>query len=225
MAVTLDRVLTPRGELVLRQDGDDFEIVSNGVFLMDTRNGESERRLVHAALSRHSAPRELLIGGLGMGFSLVEALLDQRVTHATVIEIEPAVVQWHRDHLAHLTDAALADGRTELVISDLREYLARDVSFDAICVDVDNGPDWTVTEDNAALYGEDRTALLASRLRPDGVLTVWSAARSDAYARVLRNHFGNVEVIEVSVARGEPDVVFIAAKPVAQTQGRDSDSS
>jgi spermidine synthase len=97
--------------------------------------------------------------------------------------------------------------------------------YDAICLDVDNGPEWTVTADNAGLYGDAGTALLARRLRPGGVLTVWSAARSPAYEGVLARHFGKVEVVEVPVARGEPDVVFAATKAVAQTLGRDSDSS
>jgi spermidine synthase len=112
------------------------------------------------------------------------------------------------------------------VLGDLLAYLA-DTSeqYDAICLDIDNGPDWTVTDSNAGLYTDEGTELLVSRLTPDGVLTVWSAARSAAYERVLARHFGHVGVVEIPVPRGEPDVVFAATEPVKQTRGRDSDSS
>jgi hypothetical protein len=250
-ALELDRVQTPRGELVLRQDGEHFDVISNGVFLMDTRNGESERLLIVAALDLLAGnatlpptklafrpdssgamphcprpPWRVLIGGLGVGFSLVEALSSADVDAVTVIEVEPTVVEWHRRYLAHITSEALRDRRSKVVVTDIREYLATaEELYDGICLDVDNGPDWTVTDANASLYGDDGTALLVSRLAPGGVLTVWSAAQSPAYERVLRRHFGKVEVIEIPVPRGEPDVVFAATQAVSQTQGRDSDSS
>ena len=228
MALTLARVETPRGELVLRKAGEHFEVISNGVFLMDTRNGESERLLVRAALTRlqSNAAWRVLIGGLGVGFSLREALADERVARVTVVEIEATIVDWHERHLRHLTGEARGDNRTEIVIADIADLLqSSSAQYDAICLDIDNGPDWTVSEANTELYGDTGVALLARRLNPDGVLTVWSAAGSATYVEVLGRHFGNVEVIEVPVARGAPDVVFVATNPVAQTLGRDSDSS
>jgi spermidine synthase len=225
-ALVLDRAQTPRGELVLRQEGEHFEVISNGVFLMDTRNGESEKILIRAALERAAQPRTILIGGLGVGFSLIEALQDERVARVTVAEIEPTIIRWHDEHLASISKTAMDDERSQVVRADIAAMLrSSEETYDAICLDVDNGPDWTVTEANEALYGDEATAQAAERLNPGGVLTVWSAARSPNYERVLARHFGNVEVIEVAVPRGEPDVVFIAARPVAQTQGRDSDSS
>ncbi|HWA68197.1 MAG TPA: hypothetical protein VG899_17680 [Mycobacteriales bacterium] len=227
MAVTVERRVTPRGELVLRRDGEHFEVVSNGVFLMDTRNGASERVLVQAALDRAQPPYRVLIGGLGVGFSLIEALNDERVAHVTVVEIEPTIIDWHRRHLTHLTGDVLTDARAEVVAVGIGEALRQSAvsCYDAICLDVDNGPDWTVSDANDALYGDEGTALLASRLTPGGVLTVWSAAQSPPYLQVLRRHFGNVDVIEIPVPRGEPDVVYAATKIVSQTQGCDSDSS
>lgn len=209
----IDRVTTDRGELVLRRDGEHFEVISNGTFLMDTRAGASERLLVTAARHARPRPRTMLIGGLGVGFSLVEALRDPRLSAVTVIEIEPALLDWHRRHLAGITAAALADPRTTIVIDDVMTHLAAGTSrYDAICLDVDNGPQWTVTEANAGLYDADGTALLARRLAPRGVLAVWSAARSPGYETVLRNQFGAVEVHEVPVSRGVPDVVMVATK-------------
>ena len=150
VSVTVERLDTPRGELVLRRDGDHHEIVSNGTFLMDTRDGRSERELVRAAVRGPGA--RVLVGGLGVGFSLAEALaLDPAAV--TVVEIEPAVLRWNREHLGQAE--LLDDPRVTVVLDDLAAFLARDrQEYDAICLDVDNGPEWTVTVDNAALYGD-----------------------------------------------------------------------
>jgi spermidine synthase len=208
--VVLERVTTPRGELVLRRDGAHYEVISNGTFLMDTRAGASERLLVHAALQRHAQPTTVLIGGLGVGFSLAAALADRRVERVVVVEIEPALLDWHRHYLGDLSGTALRDSRTEVVTADITDFL-RDTAqrFDVIGLDIDNGPDWTVTDANAALYDDAGTTLLASRLADNGVLSVWSAGPAPAYETVLHRHFGTVDVHEVVVQRGQPDVVIV----------------
>jgi spermidine synthase len=213
-AVVLERLSTPRGELVLRSSGEHYEVISNGMFLMDTRGGESERLVVRAAIERHGHPSTALIGGLGVGFTLMEALADPRIERVVVVEIEPTIVAWHRNHLSRLSGAALADPRTTIVIGDIADYLrTTSDDFDVICLDVDNGPDWTVTPSNTALYGDSGTAAITARLSPGGVLSVWSADRSPAYESVLHRHFGSVEVREVAVPRGHPDVVFVGSTP------------
>jgi spermidine synthase len=210
----LDRVETPRGELVLRRRGDILEIISNGVFLMDTGDGRSERLLVRAALEAAAEPRRVLVGGLGVGFSLREALADPRVGQVTVAEIEPAVVGWHTTHLAAMSDGALADDRVRVVTTDVADLLDADPTpYDAICPDVDNGPGWTVTESNASLYSDDGTALLTSRLVAGGVLSVWGPAPSPAYDEILDRHLVDVRTLRVEVARGDPDVVWVARRP------------
>jgi spermidine synthase len=206
--LTIDRAVTERGEIVLRRRGEDFEIISNGVFLMDTRNGESERLLVRAALDACGSPSTVLIGGLGVGFSLAEAVLSASPGKIVVVEIEPAVIGWHRDHLGA---SGLADPRVRVVRADLLAHLAeRADEYDVICLDIDNGPEWTVTDDNRALYGDCGLALLRSRLRPGGVLAVWSAAESVAFVARLAAGFDRVTTIPVPVPRGVPDVVYIA---------------
>ncbi|MFL6136365.1 MAG: spermidine synthase [Frankiaceae bacterium] len=210
--VVLERVATPRGELVLRRAGPHLEIISNGTFLMDTRDGASERLLVRAALDAAgaAAPR-LLIGGLGVGFSLAEACADPSVAAVTVVEIEPALVRWHETHLRAVTGEALRDPRVRLVVADLAEWLATTSDrFDAICLDVDNGPSWTVVPANARLYGAAGLRLLRGRLRPGGALAVWSAAAEPAFELLLRERFADVAVHRVPVRRGEPDVVHVA---------------
>ncbi len=209
VSVTVERLDTPRGELVLRRDGEHHEIVSNGTFLMDTRDGRSERELVRAAV--RGAGARVLLGGLGVGFSLAEALtLDPAAV--TVVEIEPAVVRWNREHLGRA--AFLDDPRVTVVVDDLAAFLATDRGwYGAICVDVDNGPEWTVTVDNAALYRDQGLSAVDRRLAPGGRLAVWSAHRSADFEGRLRARYRTVETREIPVARGEPDVIWVACGP------------
>jgi spermidine synthase len=205
VSVTVERLQTPRGELVLRRDGEHHEIVSNGMFLMDTRNGRSERELIRAAV--RTARARVLIGGLGVGFSLTEALVLD-AARVTVVEIEPAVLRWNREHLG---TTALADPRVTVVVEDVAAFLLTDQDrYDAICLDVDNGPEWTVTVDNAALYADPGLSAVDRRLTPGGTLAVWSANAAPAFEARLRARYRTVEVIEIPVPRGEPDVVYAA---------------
>jgi spermidine synthase len=209
----VERAVGRLGELALRADGGHYEIISNGVFLMDTRSGASERLLVRLALRDKAGPTRVLIGGLGVGFSLAEALKIDGVAHVTVVEIEPNVIAWGETYLAPFSDHALADPRVEIVNADLAGWLAEtEHRFDAICLDVDNGPGWTVADGNGRLYTDEGLAVLAARLTPGGALTLWSAAESLAFAERLQCLFSRVEVVPVPVARGEPDVVYVATQ-------------
>jgi spermidine synthase len=207
----LARVTTPRGELVLRRVDGAFEVISNGVFLMDTRDGRSERALVRAAIDRRPEARRLLVGGLGVGFSLLEAVASPGLTSIDVVEVEPVLVGWHGTHLRDLTGPALDDPRVDVLQRDVRDHLRTSPGrYDIVCLDVDNGPGWTVTEDNTELYSADGLATCVGALAPGGVLAVWSAHRSPAYEQLVREILGDLEVLEVEVARGEPDVVYLA---------------
>lgn len=198
------------GELALRQVGEHFEIIANGVFLMDTRNGASERLLVDAAAEVMPAGGALLIGGLGVGFSLRAALDHPRVGPIVVVERESAVISWNRGPLRDVHGDALADPRVRCVHADLVEWLGSE-TFAAICLDIDNGPEWTVTPENAVLYDDSGLDRLAGALTPGGVLAVWSASASEPFADRLRTRFPTVEVLPIPVPRGEPDVVYLAA--------------
>ncbi|MFF3739172.1 spermidine synthase [Streptomyces sp. NPDC002566] len=214
----LDRRTGPYGEVVLRRQGEVLQIIANGCFLMDTSDGRSERLLVDAALAAldgRPAPR-VLIGGLGVGFSLAHAAADARWGRITVVERERAVVDWHRDGpLAAISGPALADPRTEIAEADLLEYVNETyATFDALCLDIDNGPDWTVTEGNGDLYTPAGLTGCARVLIPGGVLAVWSAQPSGEFERTLRNAgFQQVRTEEVPVARGAPDIVHLAVRP------------
>ncbi|MFI0369758.1 spermidine synthase [Actinomadura sp. 1N219] len=242
--VVVERADGAGGELVLRRAGADYEIISNGVFLMDTRNGESERLLVRAALdgldgrAGAGGPARVLIGGLGVGFSLAEALALPGVAHVTVVEREPAVIAWHRTVLRPWSRDALDDPRVTVHNADLLDLLdvltappapdgpdgppapdspdGPDGRFDALCLDIDNGPDWTVTPGNARLYAPTGLDLLAARLTPRGTLAVWSANAAPAFEALLRDRFAHVRARPVPVPRGEPDVVYLAREYLAR---------
>jgi spermidine synthase len=184
------------------------------VFLMDTRAGESERLLVRAALEGLPEGARLLIGGLGVGFSLAEAVRSERLSEIVVVEVEPAIVAWHRTVLRPYSGGALDDARVRVVTAELVGWLAGTAErFDAICLDVDNGPDWTVFDGNAALYRDSGIGLVRSRLVPGGVLAVWSAAESLRFAELLAAGLGPVSILRVAVERGEPDIVYLSRRP------------
>ncbi|MFE6696794.1 spermidine synthase [Streptomyces sp. NPDC057718] len=216
--VVLDRREGPFGEVVLRERGEHFEIIANGCFLMDTSDGRSERLLIDAALAALPAGRpgpSVLIGGLGVGFSLVRAADEERWGRITVVEREQAIVDWHREGpLDRISGAALADPRAGILHADLVAHLRTTTErYDALCLDIDNGPDWTVTEGNESLYSPAGLARCHDRLTPGGVLAVWSAQPSPAFEQALRNAgFSGVRAEEVAVARGVPDVVHLALR-------------
>jgi spermidine synthase len=203
------------GELVLQRHDGHYEIVANGVFLMDTRNGGSERRHVIAAADCMPPPGRMLIGGLGMGFSLAAALAHPGVGEVHVVEREPAVLRWNRGPLAPVNADALGDPRVRTYEADVVRWLANApaCSLDAICLDVDNGPDWLVTPGNAWLYEEDGLRTAASVLSAGGVLSIWSSAPSPGLVARMGELFTEVKVEEVSVERGEPDVIMLGRAP------------
>ncbi|MER5768496.1 spermidine synthase family protein [Streptomyces sp. NPDC001985] len=219
--VVLDRRQGPHGEVVLRRHGDHHEIIANGCFLMDTSDGRSERLLIdaahHALRTRSPAHRpSLLIGGLGVGFSLAHAANNPHWRHIAVVEREQAIIDWHvSGPLGRFSGPALADPRSVILRTDLLTHLrSPGARYDALCLDIDNGPDWTVTDDNENLYSPAGLALCAEKLEPGGVLAVWSAKPSPAFEDTLRNAgFTGVRTEEIRVARGAPDVVHLAVRP------------
>lgn len=215
-ARTLARRPGRAGELALRARDGDYEIISNGTFLMDTSDGRSERLLVRAALEAapRDADRRVLLAGLGVGFSLAEALATTGVAAVHVVEWEPAIVTWHRTTLGARTGGDLDDPRVRLEVTDVVDWLRRPgpARYDVLCLDVDNGPHWTVSPTNRWLYEDDGLAAVRRRLVDGGVLAVWSSARVPTFERRLRRMLRGVDRLEVPVPRGAPDVIYLARR-------------
>jgi spermidine synthase len=206
----IERALTPRGEIQLQRRGADYEIIINGVFLMATYNGQSERLLVRAALKTTRAPRRILIGGLGVGYSLAEALSCLSLERVTVVEIEEKIIEWNRSYLADFSNNSLDDPKTSLIHADLIRWMSQvQDKFDVICLDIDNGPDWVAFEENNFLYGDAGLDALSQLLNPNGVVSFWSASSSPSFAGRLKKHFSFVEELEAPRGRGEPDYIYI----------------
>jgi spermidine synthase len=196
------RATTPRGEVVVRRRDDDaLELRVNGVFVMDTAESSSERLLARAVLDQeHVCPRRVLVGGLGLGFTLRELLDDARVERVLVAEVEPAVVEWVRSGLLPGADL-LTDPRVEVVVDDVRRTVGRQPpsSYDVLLLDVDNGPDFLVHDDNARVYEAAFLAECRDRLDQGGVLAVWSSSHSQTLADAMTATYGSCQVIAVDV--------------------------
>jgi spermidine synthase len=217
----VERRAGPYGEVALRRRGEHFEIIANGCFLMDSCDGRSERLMVTAALDMLAQPAgaSVLIGGLGMGFSLAAACADPRPGRIRVVEREQAVIDWHTQGAAPLRRFAgtgPVDPRARIVLDDLlRHVRTAGERYDVLCLDIDNGPDWTVTDDNRDVYEPAGLDALERALTDQGVLAVWSAARAPAFTQRLASRFARVQTLEVPLLpgkRGDPDVVILATR-------------
>ena len=188
--VKIATVRTPDGgEMALYQHGRDFSIEINGQDLMHSRQHESELELARlgcAHLAGRQAPR-ILIGGLGMGYTLRQ-VLDMVSPHAQVMvaELLGAVVEWNREFLGELNDQPLGDERVDLKTGDIIELISRSKSrFDAILLDIDNGPYAMTDSGNRRLYGREGIRACHRALREQGCLAVWSAEPSKKFEQLL----------------------------------------
>jgi spermidine synthase len=207
-------------ELRLYSHDHDFMILLKRDELMSTRMRGSEEALAVQTIARlgaAEAPR-LLIGGYGMGFTLRAALaaLDARAD-VTVAELVPEIVEWARGPMAELTAGCLDDPRVSLVMGDVADAIgAVTASWDAILLDVDNGPDGLVRAANNRIYSPAGLAAAKRALRPGGVLAVWSAAPDAGFTRRLRSAGFMVEEVKTSAranGKGPRHVIWFARRP------------
>jgi spermidine synthase len=218
--IHLDTASVPDGggELRLMQRGQEYSIMSGSIELMNSRVSGSEEALatlVSGRLGGAPAP-SVLIGGYGMGFTLRAALASLGPkAKVTVAELVPAVVAWARGPMAGLTAGGLDDSRVRVVEGDVARVIGEaEGVYDAILLDVDNGPEGLSRAANDRIY--DRAGLDAARraLRPGGILAVWSSAPSAPFSRRLRQAGFRVEEHRVRARRsggGARHMVWLAA--------------
>jgi spermidine synthase len=185
---TIERAETPEGALELRRRGDgDFLITIAGRVLMTSQARRSEEALATLALGK-SKRRDVVIGGLGMGYTL-RAALDTLPAEArvTVVELNPVVVDWCRGPLSTLTGGAVADPRVTVVVADVAVHLANAAkgAYDAILFDLYEGPHAATQRRNDPLYGATALTRTRAALRAGGVFAVWSEEADAPFERRL----------------------------------------
>ena len=217
----IERAEVPGGEeeVILRKRGPEFSIRIATTELMNSRIHGSEDALAELTCSRISRKpgRRILIGGLGMGYTLAAALQHSGDDSLiTVAELIPAVIRWNREHLGHLAGNPLADGRVFVRQEDVAETIAREKSiWDAIILDVDNGPDGITRKVNDRLYGMSglKNAFLA--LRTGGVLSIWSSGTDEQFTSRLKQCRFQTEIVTVRArkpGKGARHTIWLATK-------------
>jgi spermidine synthase len=188
----IDTAQIPGGdELRLFKRGDDFMIVLDRNELMNSRMSGSEEALATMTCERlagRAAPH-LLIGGYGMGFTLRAALgVLGKDARLTVAELVPEIIAWARGPMNALMAGCLDEPRVNLVVDDVATLIrAGQSTYDAILLDVDNGPDGLTRAQNDGLYSSRGLAAIRAALKPGGVVAIWSAAPDVVFARRLAN--------------------------------------
>lgn len=222
----LGEARTPSGTVLAlyRHDGA-YLIRADGVELMSTRRHLSEDRLAEVACApiRERGAARVLIGGIGLGFTLRAALRQLRDDAEVVVaELVPEVIAWNADPAYDLSADAMRDRRARVINDDVVAVLRDNPGgFDAIMLDTDNGPDGMLMSENAALYSARGVALTVAALRPGGVIAYWSVGDDPKFANALRAAKLDVEALHVRAhdTAGPMHTIYVAT-PKDETAGR-----
>ena len=208
-------------ELRLYQRDTEFSIKADNQELMNSQVHGSEDALAKLAcekVTNHPSVR-VLIGGLGLGYTL-RAALDELKPDAEVVvaEIVPEVVQWNRDFLGHLSGSPLDDQRVKVEVADVAQMIKTALgSYNAIMLDVDNGPQAMTQEGNEWIYGYDGLESSFDALRPKGVLSIWSTDSDPAFTRRLLKTGFKVDEVKARARGGKKGgghyFVWVATRP------------
>jgi len=204
----LSRITTSRGELQLQRwvapDSPEkyiYEIIFNGIFLMASYNEHSSRAAATLAIEPLQVSKSrirALIGGLGIGFTLSAALDFHHLAHVDIVEINEHIVQWAGTYFTRLNAHALSDPRVRLIQADLQDYIAHSkMTYDAIILDVDNGPTMLAMESNEGLYQNPMLEKLKQLLVTGGVMTIWAEKECPDFMVRLEAMFDDAEILTV----------------------------
>jgi spermidine synthase len=224
--VLIDTAKVPGGdgELRLMQRGSEFSIMLGQNELMNSRLSGSEEALARLTCERIAglARPRMLIGGLGMGFTLRAALaLLGPEADIVVAELMPAVVAWAEGPMAEIFGDSLKDSRVSVRIADVGDEIrAVRTHFDAILLDVDNGPEGLTREANDALYSRNGLHTAYTALRPGGVLAVWSSGPDARFTKRLRDNGFEVseQKVRANGRSGARHVIWMATKPASPSR-------
>ncbi|MDQ6979303.1 MAG: hypothetical protein Q9M09_03885 [Mariprofundaceae bacterium] len=207
------------GNIALYRRGDEYTIRVANCELMSSRMHGSEDALAELACQnlRHGK-HKVLIGGLGMGFTLAKTLqlLDAKA-EITIAELIPAVIQWNRSHLSALAGHPLKDRRVRVHQGDVGAVIrSHQATFDAILLDVDNGPDGLTCKENEQIYGASGLKAAYQALKRGGMLAVWSVAPDTTFTSRFKRAGFQVEEVQVSArgkgTRGAKHTIWIGKK-------------
>ncbi|MBZ0113173.1 MAG: spermidine synthase [Thermoanaerobaculia bacterium] len=225
---TLDSFVTPDGkELTLHRRDREVAIYLDGDELMANRSPDSEKALATLALAELTNPTpRILIGGLGLGYTLRAALeTSPRGSEVVVAEFFACVEAWGKTHLADLHGGAFADPRVRIVIDDVNRVIGETKGrWDAILLDVDNGPDAWCLGSNGRLYARHGLDRIREALAPGGILAVWSAHQDTSFVRLLRKAEFEVrtETVRAFAGKGARHTIFLAKVPMSNRRRRPS---
>ncbi|HLL24204.1 MAG TPA: hypothetical protein VK427_18860 [Kofleriaceae bacterium] len=223
----LDHAESPLGVLILRRQHGHvppvFELTLEHQFLMSSAVNDSERALATHAIAMHGgSDLEVLVGGLGLGYTCKAALDSDRVASVDVVEYVAGIIEWVERGVIPLGKELTADPRYHAIHDDVFERLGRPPTklYDLILIDVDHSPDERLGESSDSFYAQPRLALAARHLKPGGVFGMWSTSPNPRFAAELRKTFqhGAIERIDFYnpiIDQEETNWVFLAHSPIA----------
>lgn len=208
-----------KGELKLFKHDEDFSIRVGFEELMNSRGHGSEDALAEVTINRIQTkrPKRILIGGLGMGFTLAKALdvLGPK-DRIDIAELSPHIVDWNREYFTGFNGNPLEDKRVNLIVGDVLTVMkSNQRSYEAILLDVDNGPDGLTKDDNNRIYSRNGLKAAFQALRSGGILAVWSAGESEVFTERLKKSNFLVDkwwVRERSNGKGAKHLIWLATK-------------
>ncbi|MCR8922917.1 hypothetical protein NO559_09045 [Dasania sp. GY-MA-18] len=209
------------GELKLSRRGDEFSIRLSGIRgeLMNSRVYNSEQVLAQLGCAHinNSDQAQVLVGGLGMGYTLAAALQAVNSnSQVTVAELIPEVVSWNQGPLGECAGNPLQDSRSKVHVGDVAELLkGQQQAYDAILLDVDNGPEGLTHSDNNWIYSTAGLDAIYNSLRPEGMAAIWSAGPDSLFVIRLKKAGFKVEVrtVRARPGKGSRHTIFLAKKP------------
>lgn len=185
-----------KSELTLLKRDTEYSIRINGLELMNSRMYGSEEVLAELPCKAIAGRKDIcvLIGGLGMGYTLSAALKNLNAESKVIVsEFFPSVVQWNREILGKLAGFPIDDSRVSVLVEDVVKVIKdANSKFDAILLDVDNGPDGLTREDNNRLYSIAGLNKIKNALKPGGVVSIWSASEDNRFTKKLKKPFSRV---------------------------------